>query len=285
MSDTDHPTDDEVVSAYLDGEATPAEVARVETEPALQARLAAFRAVSARVAQVPEVPAEAREAHIRQATAALDSTPAPVHDLDAARRRRRTVLLSAAAVIVVLLLGAGLAPRLLDGEEAELTAEGPAVDDVEVDADQSPAAAEVVPEAAQDRAAGEAPSALSDEFAVEGGPARLPHLGSFATRQELDEELEAILPAQLGLAQPAPGALPFADESPCAGAVADPALRLELETAEVVYVAEADLDGIAVEVLVLRTPATNSIDGLLRRYLVDPATCLMIDDGVATLGS
>ncbi|MGH9118827.1 MAG: zf-HC2 domain-containing protein, partial [Acidimicrobiales bacterium] len=53
---------DELVSAYLDGEATPEESARVDADPELQARVAGLRAVAAAVAGPFAPPsAEARE--------------------------------------------------------------------------------------------------------------------------------------------------------------------------------------------------------------------------------
>ena len=46
MTDSELFSDDEIVSAYLDGEATPEERARVENDPRLQQRLAEFRRVA-----------------------------------------------------------------------------------------------------------------------------------------------------------------------------------------------------------------------------------------------
>ena len=54
MSDFDASLDDEIVSAYLDGEATPVERARVENDPRLQQRLAELRGVATAVSAISD---------------------------------------------------------------------------------------------------------------------------------------------------------------------------------------------------------------------------------------
>jgi len=124
--------DDELVSAYLDGEATPDEVARVESDPVLLARVEAIRAAIGLTAQpVPPAPSVAREAAISAALAAADDVlprlgtagpgppppvaapppPAPVIDLAARRRRANRAWLAAAAVAAVALVAVPLVLR------------------------------------------------------------------------------------------------------------------------------------------------------------------------------
>lgn len=107
--------DDELVSAVLDGEATAEEVARVEADPALRARLEELRRLSTRVATPPPTaPAlAAREDLIAAALTAAgrDERDAPesghvaeVVDLGARRRVPPPWVLGVAAAIAVLVL-------------------------------------------------------------------------------------------------------------------------------------------------------------------------------------
>jgi hypothetical protein len=110
MSDDPTFDDDELVSAYVDGEATPEEVAAVEADPHLLARVEVLRAVARAVASAPVAPApeDARETSIAAALAAAGSH-AEVTDLAAVRARRPLRVLSiAAAVLIALAIGAGL---------------------------------------------------------------------------------------------------------------------------------------------------------------------------------
>jgi len=76
---------DELVSAYLDGEATPAEVAEVEQDDALMARVEQLRSVrDAAVAPVAPVSDELRDRMISAALAAGDAETVQ-------RRETRTV--------------------------------------------------------------------------------------------------------------------------------------------------------------------------------------------------
>jgi hypothetical protein len=117
MTDFDASRDDELVSAYLDGEATPEERARVENDPRLQQRLREFRQVSAAVGTPHFFPdAPDRDALLARAVASSTiATPpdtgdgggsgvAPVVDLAARRRRQAAIFLSAAAAVIVAVL-------------------------------------------------------------------------------------------------------------------------------------------------------------------------------------
>ena len=101
------PSDDELVSSYLDGEASPEEVARVEADPGLLARVEEMRAAIELTATPVPIP-DLDLARIRAtAVAASDTSPA-VRDLQAAgadRRRRhqqRTRMLAIAAAFLFL---------------------------------------------------------------------------------------------------------------------------------------------------------------------------------------
>ena len=97
------PSLDEIVSAYVDGAATPDERARVESDPALVARAAKFRELDAAIAAPPEPAADdVRAAFI---TRALNHS-APVHDLRP-RRFDMVAPIAAAAVIIAALFGLG----------------------------------------------------------------------------------------------------------------------------------------------------------------------------------
>ncbi|MCY3617966.1 MAG: hypothetical protein OXG66_09860 [Acidimicrobiaceae bacterium] len=103
---------DELVSAYLDGEATPAEIAEVEASDALLARVEEFRAVRDAVAEVvAPLPADRQDDLISAAlgvadAAAADRVEAKVVPL---QRPQRLLLAMAAAVIVLAaVVGTGL---------------------------------------------------------------------------------------------------------------------------------------------------------------------------------
>ncbi len=123
MNDPTSDPRDELASAHLDGETTPAEAARVAADPEVAARVAAFEEV--RNAMRAEVAADPhrRDAAIAAALAALDEgSEQPggpgggVTPISAARRGRlrwaRAVGVAAAAVLV-----AAVVPMLLDGDE------------------------------------------------------------------------------------------------------------------------------------------------------------------------
>ena len=138
MSDFEPTPDDLVVSAVLDGVASPDEVERVAADPVLTARLAGFRSVAAAVGTpVAPVDRAVREAHLTRALAEAvpagmagppppppatppQSPPAgPPIDLAAARARRHhrprhVAVLSAAAVVVLLVAVAAFLTRAAD---------------------------------------------------------------------------------------------------------------------------------------------------------------------------
>lgn len=95
---------DELVSRYLDAEATADEVARVESDPELLARADSMRAAIEAVAAPIEIPTLDLD-RIRAAAIAESTTTAVVTDVMAARRRkleRRNRIMAVAAACVVL---------------------------------------------------------------------------------------------------------------------------------------------------------------------------------------
>ena len=106
MNDFD-PSLDEIVSAYVDGMATPDERARVESDPALVERADTFRRLHDALATTPE-PAgdDLRSTLIARALADTAPTVATVHTL---RSRRSTTLgpILAAAAVIAMFFGLG----------------------------------------------------------------------------------------------------------------------------------------------------------------------------------
>ena len=118
--------DDELISAYLDGEIGPDEAARIERDPQAQARAAELAAVQAAVAE-PIPPLASADRDRLRAAAAAAAPAAAVRPIAAARGRRSRafVPLAAAAGIVAIVLGAMAVLRNLDdgsGDSADWSA-------------------------------------------------------------------------------------------------------------------------------------------------------------------
>ncbi len=95
---------DELVAAYLDGEATPAERALVEADPELMARADLLRRVADMVAEpVMPPPADVKRAHIAAALAA-SSTADNVTSLATKQRQIDWTRLGAIAAVVIAVL-------------------------------------------------------------------------------------------------------------------------------------------------------------------------------------
>ncbi|MBL8777743.1 MAG: hypothetical protein JNK12_17510 [Acidimicrobiales bacterium] len=141
MNQPEPTPDDLLVSAVLDGVASPDDVARVTGDPGLTARLEQFRSVARAVGgPVPLVDPVVRDAHLARAVAALGSDgrattapaaaaappeprvvptpPPPPSELSAARARRQRrlgpVILSVAAALVLVAAAGALVLRLGD---------------------------------------------------------------------------------------------------------------------------------------------------------------------------
>ena len=106
---------DELVSAYLDGEANPAEIAEVEGDGALLARVEELRAVrDALAAPVPSLSAEQRDQLISAALGVADAeADARLEAKIVPRRRPQPLFLAVAAAVLLLaaVVSAGLLGR------------------------------------------------------------------------------------------------------------------------------------------------------------------------------
>ena len=124
--------EDELVSAYLDGEATPDEIAEVEQDDALMARVEQLRAVRDAVAEpVAPMPAELRDQMIGTALAVSDADSAQRRDarIVPIHRRRETLLAVAAAVMLLAaVVSAGLIAGRGGDDDAEMAADAPAME-------------------------------------------------------------------------------------------------------------------------------------------------------------
>ena len=125
-----NPRDDELASAYLDGEATAEERLRVEADPALLARVDALSAVRDAIrTEVVPVPAEARDWAIAAAIAAAASPRrGPTDELAEVRARRSgrdTRWIKIAGIAAAVLLAVASIPllsRIGDSSKRESTA-------------------------------------------------------------------------------------------------------------------------------------------------------------------
>lgn len=133
---TEPSTDDELLSAYLDDEATLEEIARIEIEPDLQQRLVVLRAAKELVA-VPVAPLEAGDADLLVGNAlATGDPPAGTADLTKARARRQSrnrIALGVAAGVLLVAVAVPLLRAINTGgsiETAEIsTGDAPTSDD------------------------------------------------------------------------------------------------------------------------------------------------------------
>src|SRR3954469_11477487 len=161
MSDV---TDDELASAYLDGEATDAERARVEHDPALLARVARMRAARDALASAPldEPDEAAKDAAIRTAVTASEAT---VIDLRRERVRRGLRIASIAAAVVLVVGAAGLLIRLA-ADSSSSTKTSTAAANSAPESTTVPAAAPAAGGVTEQSAAGTSLGAFDDETAL-----------------------------------------------------------------------------------------------------------------------
>ena len=187
---------DELVSAYLDGEPTPAEIAEVEGDDALLARVEELRAVRDEVAApVPSLSAEQRDQLISAALGVADAeADARLEAKIVTRHRPPPLFLAVAAAVLLLaavvsagLLGSGgsddadtaaeatsmtgsAAPADMAEEptaEADMAAADEAMEPAEAMADEEPMAEDAMEEAAAEAEALEAPAATTTIAAME----------------------------------------------------------------------------------------------------------------------
>jgi negative regulator of sigma E activity len=267
---TPHP-DDELVSAYLDGEASAEEIARVDADPALRTRLAAFRQVRAAVGAPVEAPAAAdRDRAVARALEA--GVRRPVADLDdararRARRRSRWVPVASVAAAVLLLLAAvPLLSRLGEDSNDDLAATAAATTTAgAADASAEEGTEAASPQAHERRALG----VVDDEAAL---------------RHAVEDALAGEAPAAVFSASTtAPAGGGAAGDSTQPDAAAPPPATCE-ESIAVLFpdlgvlllTGEATLRGEPVEVFVYRL--TDPGAGPTRQLLaLSPSTCAIVN--------
>ncbi len=170
MSDTE-PTPDELVSAYIDGELTDPERARVEADPVLREQVQRFLAVAEAVAApVPPPPAGHRDRAIAAALEA-SSTAVNVASLDVARARRRSprvvAIASVAAAVAVVLLVVPIVLSTRNGGEVDLAGEDTAtVESADLDVAAEAGADEALVAPAEGEALEAAPPVADQEAAT-----------------------------------------------------------------------------------------------------------------------
>lgn len=192
---TDDPTTDPVLgqadpatalaSAYLDAEASDAEVARVESDPALLARVAELEALRDRLA-VPTPPRDLVDDHVAAALAAYSTpiatpdTGTPADELTARRARQgrrwyERIPLGAVAAAVVVIALVGAISQIDTGDSDDMAADTASealesTDDAGDDSgdDSGDAAGSGGDDSAADGDAGaESPAAESDTFGAD----------------------------------------------------------------------------------------------------------------------
>ncbi|MXZ52307.1 MAG: hypothetical protein F4Z34_03870 [Acidimicrobiaceae bacterium] len=250
---------DELVSAYLDGEATPAEIAEVEQDDVLMARVEQLRSVrDAVAAPVAPMPAELRDQMIGAALAAADAETAqrrearivPIH-----RRRETLLAVAAAAVLLAAVVSAGLIASRGGDESADMAA---------APTESAEAAAAPTEVAAADAAEPAEEAAMAEEEPMaEAAPAPT----STAAFVEMpEEEPMAELEAAMGAAETADDA-----------AIAE--LEAELEAASAAAEAAAAEAESAMEAPAEETADTPTASAEEERRTADEATGPVVDLG------
>lgn len=253
---TDLPTpDDELVSAYLDGEVDVGERARVEGDPALLARSEELAAVRAALSAPVEAPPPGEVDRAIAAAVAAAAVAAPTGRDELARRReerRRSVpaWLSVAAVVLALLVGVPLLAGIggggdTDDETAAVESAGDSADSAEGGGGQGTGGAD-------DTLSSDGADAPTTAMQLQDG-------GDLGVIEGEDDLREAVAPAlaarTLEGASPAAGdagASDFDDEGAAQeappGAAARPACELG-EPGPPFYTATATYQGVAADVL------------------------------------
>jgi hypothetical protein len=185
MTDAFRP-DDELVSAVLDGEATPDERARVEADPVLSARLAEFAAARDAVAEPVAPPSAAtRERAIAAAKVAVRHHGEPFGTVRPLKRRSRSAdvprFLAVAAAVLLVLVTFGLLANV-SGDDAgdDAASSADAVGDDAGGDDSGSATAESGGESTEGTAPAESPYLLELQGA---------DLGSVESSRELADAL------------------------------------------------------------------------------------------------
>jgi len=256
MNDFD-PSLDEIVSAYVDGVATPDERARVESDPALVERAATFRRLHDAVAAPPaRADDDLRTTLIARALAQSAEPVATVHTL---RRRRSRAIgpIAAAAAVIALFFGLGTLVASQDtGDSDQSTAASPQRDAFDSKSQFGSPTTTVA------GAAGGAPGTLSAAGAPTDEAAKSPstYLGGFADESALRQALVvAGNSSQSAATTSSAGRATFADAS-CP---------------------RTDAPGVSIYTAELRgRPVTIVVNGT-RAEVVDNATCQVTPMDVA----
>ena len=175
---------DELISAYLDGEATPAEVAEVEADDALLARAEQLRAVRDAVAAPVTPPAaDQRDQLISAALAVADASDAARHEAKVVplhRPRRVLLAVAAAAILLAAVVSAGLIAGRDDRDTFDMAAESSTA---------APAAAEAPMDSADEAMAEEEPASAD---AGQASATTVPRLEEPAAEAAMDSADEAM---------------------------------------------------------------------------------------------
>ena len=262
MNDFD-PTLDEIVSAYVDGEATAAERARVEGDPALLERVATFRRLQHDVAAASEPSGyELQRTLIARALRETAPTSATVHSIRARRVAAAARPLAIAAAIIAALIGfaALVANTASDGGDDSASTAAATVER------QSGQPGSAAADSAAGMEAAIAPSAVpTTRASAFSAPAS--YLGAFtdeaALRQALvNETAKTTAPQTQGSARTTSGAASGA--APCADVAS--------ATAAGATVYQAELRGRPVTITVTGTSGVVIDDATCARTLLDLAT-------------
>ena len=285
----------ELVSAYLDGEATPAEVAEVEGNDVLLARVEQLRAVrDAVAAPVPPMSAQQRDRMIRAAL--------PVADAEAAERReakivplhrpRQTLLAVAAATIVLAaVVGAGLIASRGSDDSTEMAADAPAALDGTADMSQaSPADEEPVAEAEADDTSRASPTtsmrtAEADmAMADDGADDEMAEEAPMAEEEAMAEE-GAMVEPESQMEAPAEAAEPTAGPDDGDAADAERETEEERRAGSTTDATDSDADGPAQQVVDLGTleDLESLFDGVGARRSATPDDGAMTDPGTCSV--
>ncbi|MDQ1423619.1 MAG: hypothetical protein QOD72_1117 [Acidimicrobiaceae bacterium] len=251
------PDHDELVSAYLDDEATTEERARVQSDPALLARVEALRAVHDALASPAEGPTTAeRDTTIRAALGAATVVP-----ITAARGRRGLRIASIAAAVALVLGAAGFLVRAAnDKSDTKFNA-----------ATASVASSPGSPTAERTNGAA-APSAATSTFSANGRA----QLGSFADRSALANAAQTqvhSIPLDQAKQESSPTTTAAPSTNTANGDAAAPTCLVPLpaDATFEAYAASAVLEGRAVQVDVF-----TIADGSLVLVVTDAATCTQV---------
>ncbi len=266
MSSFDPDSRDDLVSAYLDGEATPDERAFVEADPDLIERATLLRAVSDLVAAPVDIDRVLRNAHIEAAVAA-STTAQNVIAIETRRARWRDArVLSAAAVVLAALVAVPIALGSRDRSDDTATA----INSIDRLADDSTARLETGDGADGSAGAARADDADMAEAAV--APAAPLTLGPVTDLDTLEARVRA-LESQLAPSAPAAAA----DTASGATFTAEGLVELacaaatgEVDGLGIAAVGTATLDGRDVAFAVTRD--------FTRLIVVDAATCELLQD-------